>query len=59
MDLLIYASGFEVTTDLHQRLGFDPRGRNGVLLSERWAKGAHTLHGVLASGCLLYTSRCV
>jgi cation diffusion facilitator CzcD-associated flavoprotein CzcO len=50
VDLLIYASGFEVTTDLHQRLGFDPRGRNGVTLSERWAEGAHTLHGVLASG---------
>ena len=50
VDLLIYASGFEVTTDLHQRLGFDPRGRDGVTLSERWAKGAHTLHGVLASG---------
>ena len=50
VDLLIYASGFEVTTDLHQRLGFDPKGRDGVALSERWAKGAHTLHGVLASG---------
>jgi cation diffusion facilitator CzcD-associated flavoprotein CzcO len=50
VDLLIYASGFEVTTDLHQRLGFDPKGRHGVALSERWAKGAHTLHGVLASG---------
>ncbi len=50
VDLLIYASGFEVTTDLHQRLGFDPKGRDGVTLSERWAKGAHTLHGVLASG---------
>lgn len=50
VDLLIYASGFEVTTDLHQRLGFDPKGRNGVTLSERWAEGAHTLHGVLASG---------
>ncbi len=50
VDLLIYASGFEVTTDLYQRLGFDPRGRGGVMLSERWAKGAHTLHGVLASG---------
>jgi cation diffusion facilitator CzcD-associated flavoprotein CzcO len=50
VDLLIYASGFEVTTDLHHRLGFDPVGRNGVALSERWAKGAHTLHGVLASG---------
>ena len=50
VDLLIYASGFEVTTDLYQRLGFDPKGRDGVALSERWAKGAHTLHGVLASG---------
>ena len=50
VDLLIYASGFEVTTDLHHRLGFDPKGRDGVALSERWAKGAHTLHGVLASG---------
>jgi len=50
VDLLIYASGFEVTTDLHHRLGFDPKGRDGVALSERWASGAHTLHGVLASG---------
>jgi len=50
VDLLIYASGFEVTTDLHHRLGFDPAGRDGVKLSERWAEGAHTLHGVLASG---------
>ena len=50
VDVLIYASGFEVTTDLHQRLGFDPKGVGGVALSERWAKGAHTLHGVLASG---------
>jgi cation diffusion facilitator CzcD-associated flavoprotein CzcO len=49
-DVLIYASGFEVTTDLYQRLGFDPVGRDGVALSERWAEGAHTLHGVLASG---------
>jgi len=50
VDLLIYASGFEVTTDLHHRLGFNPTGRNGVTLAERWAEGAHTLHGVLASG---------
>ena len=50
IDLLIYASGFEVTTDLHHRLGFDPKGVDGVALSERWAQGAHTLHGVLASG---------
>jgi len=50
VDLLVYASGFEVTTDLTHRLGFDLTGRDGVTLSERWAEGAHTLHGVLASG---------
>ncbi len=48
VDLLIFASGFEVTTDLDHRLGFDPQGRNGMHLSERWADGAHTLHGILS-----------
>ncbi len=47
LDLLIFASGFEVTTGLVSRLGFDPVGRGGVRLSERWADGAHTLHGIL------------
>ena len=38
LDLLVYASGFEVTTGLVSRLGFDPVGRDGVQLSERWAR---------------------
>ena len=50
IDLLIYASGFEVTTGLVSRLGFDPVGKGGVKLSERWADGAHTLHGVFTHG---------
>lgn len=50
LDLLIFASGFEVTTGLVSRLGFDPVGRGGEKLSERWHDGAHTLHGVLANG---------
>ena len=49
LDLLVFASGFEVTTDLEHRLGFDPRGRNGVAMSERWNDGAHTLHGILSA----------
>jgi cation diffusion facilitator CzcD-associated flavoprotein CzcO len=49
VDLIVFASGFEVTTDLDQRLGFNPRGRNGIALSERWHDGAHTLHGVLSA----------
>ncbi|MDG1409894.1 MAG: NAD(P)/FAD-dependent oxidoreductase [Acidimicrobiales bacterium] len=48
LDLLIFASGFEVTTDLDQRLGFDPKGRDGISLSERWSDGAHSLHGILS-----------
>jgi cyclohexanone monooxygenase len=50
LDLLVYASGFEVTTGLVSRLGFDPIGRDGVALSERWHDGAHTLHGILTNG---------
>lgn len=49
VDLLIFASGFEVTTGLVRRLGFDPIGRTGIPLSERWSDGAHTLHGVFTA----------
>ena len=50
VDCLIFASGFEVTTDLHRRLGFDPVGRDGAAMSQRWEQGARTLHGVLSGG---------
>jgi cation diffusion facilitator CzcD-associated flavoprotein CzcO len=50
VDLLIYASGFEVTSDYHHRLGFDPKGRDGVSLSEAWGDGPYTLHGVMSDG---------
>ena len=50
VDCLIYASGFEVTTDYTHRLGFDPRGRGGVSLSEAWVDGPSTLHGVHTRG---------
>jgi cation diffusion facilitator CzcD-associated flavoprotein CzcO len=49
LDLLIFASGFEITTGLVDRLGFDPVGRGGVRLSERWHDGTHSLHGVLTA----------
>lgn len=50
VDLLIFASGFEVTTGYTQRLGFDPVGRGGVSLNEAWIDGPSTLHGVLSRG---------
>ena len=49
LDLLVFASGFEVTTGLVDRLGFDPVGRGGVRLSERWHDGTHSLHGILTA----------
>lgn len=49
LDLLIFASGFDITTGLVDRLGFDPVGRDGVQLSERWHDGTHSLHGVLTA----------
>jgi cation diffusion facilitator CzcD-associated flavoprotein CzcO len=49
LDLLVFASGFEITTGLVNRLGFDPVGRGGVALSERWHDGTHSLHGVLTA----------
>jgi cation diffusion facilitator CzcD-associated flavoprotein CzcO len=50
LDCLIYASGFEIMTDYEHRLGFDPRGRGGVKLSEWWSKGPRTIHGILSAG---------
>ena len=50
VDCLVFASGFEVNTDLEQRLGFDPVGRDGEALSARWGEGPRTLHGILSGG---------
>ena len=40
VDCIIYASGFEVGTEYKRRAGFDLTGRDGMLLSQRWAQGA-------------------
>lgn len=51
IDLLICASGFEVTSELEQRWGIDEiRGREGLSLYEHWADGYKTLHGVVTRG---------
>ena len=50
VDILVFASGYEVTTELASRLGFDPIGRGGQRLSERWSDGPHSLHGILSAG---------
>jgi cyclohexanone monooxygenase len=50
LDCIIYASGFEVGTDLVGRNGFDVTGRDGLKLSEAWADGMKTLHGIHVHG---------
>jgi len=46
VDCIVYASGFEVGTPLERRTGFDPKGRGGVTLSQYWADGMRTKHGM-------------
>jgi cyclohexanone monooxygenase len=50
LDCIIYASGFEVGTDFARRSGFDAVGRDGLRLSEKWADGMLSLHGMHVHG---------
>jgi cyclohexanone monooxygenase len=51
VDCIVFASGFEITTELDRRLGIAPfTGRDGVSLYDHWAKGYRTLHGVTSHG---------
>lgn len=51
VDCMIFASGFEVTSDLDRRWGIDVlEGRNGQSLYTHWANGYKTLHGVMTEG---------
>ncbi len=50
VDCIVYASGFEVGSDYTARAGFDLIGRDGVKLSEAWADGMQTLHGLHVNG---------
>ena len=50
VDCIVYASGFEFGTDYVRRAGFDLKGRGGVRLSQAWAEGMRSLHGVHVRG---------
>ena len=50
VDCIIYASGFEVGTDYTRRTGFDLTGVGGLKLSEAWADGMRSLHGLHVRG---------
>jgi cation diffusion facilitator CzcD-associated flavoprotein CzcO len=51
VDCMIFASGFEVTSDLDRRWGISAvEGRGGQSIYQQWAEGPKTLHGVMAHG---------
>jgi cation diffusion facilitator CzcD-associated flavoprotein CzcO len=51
VDCVIFASGFEVTSDLERRWGIDIiEGRDGLSLYKHWADGPKTFHGVMTAG---------
>ncbi len=50
VDCIIFATGFEVGTDYTRRAGYDVVGRDGLKLSEKWADGVSTLHGLHSRG---------
>ncbi len=47
VDCIIYASGFEVASPPDRTAGFDMRGVGGITLSDYWAAGRRSLHGML------------
>jgi cation diffusion facilitator CzcD-associated flavoprotein CzcO len=50
VDCILYASGFEVGTEFSRRAGNDPVGQGGRRLSDHWAEGMRTLHGMQVQG---------
>ena len=50
VDCLIFATGFEVGTTFTRRAGYDIIGRGGHTLSEHWADGLRTFHGLTSHG---------
>ena len=50
LDCLIFGTGFEVGTDYSRRAGCEIVGRGGQTLTEKWADGVATFHGMLTHG---------
>jgi cyclohexanone monooxygenase len=51
VDCIMFASGYEVTSDLDRRWGIPVfEGRNGLSMYENWNGGYKTLHGMMTHG---------
>ncbi len=50
LDCIVFGTGFEVGTGYSRRCGFETYGRGGESLTEHWADGARTMHGLHLHG---------
>jgi len=50
LDCLVYSTGFEAGTSFTDQSGYDIVGRAGIRLSDKWADGFRTLHGLFSHG---------
>ena len=50
VDLIVYATGFEISSEFRRRLGIEVNGRDGRSLFDHWADGLKTLHGFTTRG---------
>jgi cyclohexanone monooxygenase len=50
VDCLIFATGFEYNSPRTRRAGYEVVGREGITLSDKWADGLWTLHGMMSNG---------
>lgn len=50
VDCLVFATGFELGTNYVSRSGYDVIGTGGIKLSEKWANGLSSFHGMHVHG---------
>ncbi|MEM7080554.1 MAG: NAD(P)/FAD-dependent oxidoreductase [Pseudomonadota bacterium] len=50
VDCIIFATGFEVGTDYSRRAGYSIVGVDGLTVSQKWADGLATFHGMHSRG---------
>ena len=51
VDCVIFASGFEISTEISRRYAMDAiEGRDGLSLFDHWRDGYKTLHGITSRG---------
>jgi cyclohexanone monooxygenase len=50
VDCIIFATGFEISTEFKRRIGFEINGRDGQSLYDYWKDGFRTLHGFSSRG---------